>query len=462
MSSRFLIEFVLFLFPLLYFRIIYAANVFSFAVWSSPILQQICSENTTALAIPLDQSNYMFCSILKTNLGLMKIKEYTLPAGVFEIDQQLLLPERTALIGALNPNNDRDPSISPDYDLVTTFLATRGVTEYSINYCHSEDMVNTRVGFVMSSHTHIENVAYQGIDIIRPYDNGALCGGGAFETKGCAENDCNTSQVNNGGSDGLSVVDVTLKNIRLNDFYYAEDQAKIGQNISGNTDCYTPSGCCFCQPNFVRSTQVGVWVPQTRDAHGSSLIHVKNIVSRSTQADGINFHGRAHNSLVDNCYFENTGDDAYVVWGADQMPYNITFQNNIAVNPGVMRPNWYGNCIATYGLQSAVFANMTCLAPTLPYPMPAPEDGSLRIDTSMFVFFTSFGGIYPSDNSIYIRGYWKFADLTTLSYDAANGVLDIPQVGNMTWSEHVSKQLLPYYFPGYPNLTQTVNVYVIP
>ena len=43
-----------------------------------------------------------------------------------------------------------------------------------------------------------------GIDTIRPSDNGALCGGGAFETKGCAENDCSVSSVNNGGSETSS------------------------------------------------------------------------------------------------------------------------------------------------------------------------------------------------------------------------------------------------------------------
>ena len=47
----------------------------------------------------------------------------------------------------------------------------------------------------------MQNINYQGIDTIRPSDNGALCGGGAFETKGCAENDCTKSSVNNGGSE---------------------------------------------------------------------------------------------------------------------------------------------------------------------------------------------------------------------------------------------------------------------
>ena len=59
----------------------------------------------------------------------------------------------------------------------------------------------TRVGFVLSDNVTMQNINYQGIDTIRPSDNGALCGGGAFETKGCAENDCTKSSVNNGGSE---------------------------------------------------------------------------------------------------------------------------------------------------------------------------------------------------------------------------------------------------------------------
>ena len=62
--------------------------------------------------------------------------------------------------------------------------------------------VTTRVGFVLGSHVSVRNVSYQGADTIRPMDNGALCGGGAFETKGCAENSCKASGVNNAGSDG--------------------------------------------------------------------------------------------------------------------------------------------------------------------------------------------------------------------------------------------------------------------
>ena len=147
------------------------------------------------------------------------VKAYRFPAGIFEMDQQLLVPEKTSIAGAASPNDMANPTASPDWSKQTLFLATRGVTDYLERYCHASDMVHTRgttafklktrpvnsacrqlltnlptpdmaVGFVLSSHTTVVNVSYQGIDTIRPEDNGALCGGGVFETKGCAENDC--------------------------------------------------------------------------------------------------------------------------------------------------------------------------------------------------------------------------------------------------------------------------------
>ena len=111
-------------------------------------------------------------------------------------------------------------------------------------------------------------VSYQGADTIRPHDNGGLCGGGAFETKGCAENDCSASSVNTGGSDGIGSNQVTIQNVRVNDFYRSEDEGKIGAAVAGNYNCSKGDGtkpfaqgyCCFCKPNGVRSSQVAVWV----------------------------------------------------------------------------------------------------------------------------------------------------------------------------------------------------------
>ena len=265
---------------------------------------------------------------------------------MFEIDEQLLVPANTTIVGAANPNDMAAPERSPDWAKQTLFLATRGAVDYLMDYCHATDMVTTRVGFVLSSYVQVHNVTFQGIDTIRPGDNGALCGGGAFETKGCAENDCHNSDVNNAGSDGLASAHVVIDSVRLNDFFFPEDHEKVGAHIDGNSECQSPSWpseCCFCKPNGVRSTQVGVWIPQTRDADAGAFTHdvvVRNVVSRSTQADAVNLHGNVRDVLVENTYFENTGDDGFVLWGASNNPSNVTFRDCIAVNPGIMRPNW--------------------------------------------------------------------------------------------------------------------------
>jgi hypothetical protein len=392
------------------------------------------------------------------------MKVFSFPAGIFEIDEQLLVPQKTSITGAKPPNDITNPTKSPNWDEQTLFLATRGATNYSMNYCHAKDMVTTRVGFVLSSYVSVSNVSYQGIDTIRPDDNGGLCGGGVFETKGCAENNCKTSNVNNAGSDGIGSNHVTIRNIRLNDFYYAQDKHKVGKAIPGNYECKpndeNPGKCCFCKPNGIRSSQVGVWVPQTRNAEGTSDLFVSNVVSRSTQADGVNLHGNVHDVVVQNSYFENSGDDIYVLWGADLNPGNVTFKDSTAVNPGILRPNWYGNCAATYGLESVVFENITCKAPTLAHPIPAPGDGSLRIDMSMYIFFTSFGASYPAGNNISIKG-WSFEDLEGNTYTPQNGTMGKAVQGKMAWTKADADKGgidAPFYFPSKGQ--QQVNVYV--
>jgi len=386
------------------------------------------------------------------------VKVYRFPAGIFEIDEQLLVPENTSIIGASNPNDMLEPTKTPDWTQQTLFLATRGVTDYGMNYCYASDMVVSRVGFVLSSFVTVRDVSYQGIDIIRPNDNGALCGGGAFETKGCAQNDCSASNVNNGGSDGIGSVHVTIERVRLNDYYFAEDKALVGKRVEGNYECNSTSWteqCCFGKPNGIRSSQVGIWVPQSRNADGSRHIFLKDIVSSSNQADGINLHGMVSDARVQNAYFQNTGDDTFALWGANLRPVDVIFKDSVAVNPGILRPNWYGNCVVTYGLESVIFDNISCRTPSLPHPIPAPEDGSLRISTSMFVFYSSFSASYPAGHSIKINR-WTFEDLDGNSHTSSDGTMGEPEVGKMVWTESESGVLAPYYIT---DGSQQVNVY---
>ena len=55
-----------------------------------------------------------------------------------------------------------NPTKSPDWSTQTLFLATRGATEYYVDYCGADDMYNTRVGFVLSSNVTVKDVSYQG------------------------------------------------------------------------------------------------------------------------------------------------------------------------------------------------------------------------------------------------------------------------------------------------------------
>jgi hypothetical protein len=392
------------------------------------------------------------------------VRVYNFPAGIFEIHEQLLIPENTTVIGAASPNDMSNPSKRPDYSLQTLFLSTKGYSDYNMDYCNAQDMVTTRVGFVLSSHNTVKDICFQGADTIRPNDNQALCGGAAFETKGCASNNCFNSYINNGGSDGLAVEDVVIDNVRLNDYYWEEDQHLVGKNILGNTECRDYSGCCFCKPNGIRSSQVGVYIPQSRDVYDGAWtqdVSITNIVSRATQADGINLHGNLRNVRVHNTYFENTGDDGYALWGANNNPENVTFSDAVIVNPGVLRPNWYGNCGATYGLKQVLFKNLTCRAPTLKYPIPVPNTWNVtHIDNSMFVFFSSFSADYPWDNNLTIDG-WTFEDLKGKPYYASKGTLNQPKPHKMVWTKTDDGKggiIAPYWIP---DANSNINVYAV-
>lgn len=423
----------------------YIGQTYGYGTWSNAVKAGLCSDTVTPMKIDIapraGSGDAIYCSLENG------VKVYKFPPGVFEIDEQMLVPEKTTIAGNRNPNTMSDPTRPPDYKYQTLFLATRGVTDYNMNYCHAKDMVKTRVGFVLSSYVTVVNVSYQGIDTIRPMDNGALCGGGAFETKGCAENDCNASDVNNGGSDGVGSAYVAIENVRLNDWLYQEDKRLVGNSIPGNYDCKTEdwkAQCCFCKPNGIRASQVGIWVPQSRNEEGSHHIVVRNLVASALQADGINFHGKVDHTRVENTYIQNTGDDVFVIWGAALNPVNITFKDSVAVNPGILRPNWYGNCVATYGLQSAVFERLTCRAPMLQNPIPSPNGGAVTIDNSMFVFYTSFGASYPAKNSITIKGA-IFTDLSGKEYLPDVGVLDRPVPHRMVWTKSENGKVAPYY-----------------
>merc|ERR1719203_502395 len=171
------------------------------------------------------------------------------------------------------------------------------------------------------------------MDTTRPADNGALCGGAVFETPGCVHNQCEFGHLVTG--DGKPVSNVLIENVRLND--YSMD------------------------PTL--ASQVAVWTAQTAAGTPTSNVRVTNLVAMHLHADGINFHGFVQNSIVDDCYIQNTGDDIYAVWAGQFDTRGIVFQNSVGVDAGRARDNHYGSCVAVYGAQEATFRDLTCFAP---------------------------------------------------------------------------------------------------
>jgi hypothetical protein len=65
-----------------------------------------------------------------------------------------------------------------------------------------------------------------------------------------------------------------------------------------------------------------------------------------------------------------------------------TFRRNVAVNTGILRPHWYGNCFATYGLKSVTIQDMTCRNPAL-VTRQARNGGNLGLNDVTFFIFVS-------------------------------------------------------------------------
>merc|ERR1711953_1650897 len=110
----------------------------------------------------------------------------------------------TVIEGVSDPNGINQTQ-KPNYVNHTVFIASDGLSDVNACYCQNlersweplspwnpyhckgltkEEVKSLRKGFLLFSHTVVKNVAFQGKDTIRPSDNGALCGGGVFETPG--------------------------------------------------------------------------------------------------------------------------------------------------------------------------------------------------------------------------------------------------------------------------------------
>ena len=150
---------------------------YAFQTWSNVVNKSLCSNNNVPIDIKIVTKTggvgKITCALephpVVSNIS---IRLYRFPAGIFEIDSQFLVPERTSIIGASVPNDMRNPTHSPNWNTQTLFLATRGVVDYLKTYCHASDMITTRVGFVLSSFVSVTNLSYQ---VCKQYVCALLC-----------------------------------------------------------------------------------------------------------------------------------------------------------------------------------------------------------------------------------------------------------------------------------------------
>lgn len=349
------------------------------------------------------------------------VRYFKFPVGLFDINEQVVVPAYTAIEGNANPNSQSDKTQKPNRAEQTYFVSTRGISDPEAPYCGTNnkmqqgDAQKFRIGFLLNSYTTVRNINFQGADTTRPYDNGNLCGGGVFETPGCVSpgfgdgvgtgwvkkrQGCydHTGKPNNLiTGDGKGVTDVSIVNVRLNDLLPSD--ASQEDLVAG------------------QGSQVAVWVAMTQDGSATKNVKVTNLVSMLTRGDGINFHGNVQDSVVEDSHIENTGDDIYAVWGAYAANLSgVLFRNNVAKNPGVTRNYGYGVCVAVYGAKDVTITGTTCFDRPPQYwnpsqPNDACKNGAFCNSCHTYVHDGWFGAVYPDGNQIKIYAN-EYVDMT--------------------------------------------------
>lgn len=89
---------------------------------------------------------------------------------------------------------------------------------------------------------------------------------------------------------------------------------------------------------FIQHTKVGVWLDGPMDA-----VTVSGLRILDQTADGLNFHGGVTNSVVEDTFVRNTGDDGLAMWSHRTPNRNNVFRRNTVIAPVL------ANGIAIYG-----------------------------------------------------------------------------------------------------------------
>ncbi|MDG2305721.1 MAG: hypothetical protein P8R42_13970 [Candidatus Binatia bacterium] len=255
----------------------------------------------------------------------------TTATDVFYLDTHVKLPKNMKITG---DTGSTDCATDPDNcELNTWIIASNAVNNGCGPNTDSPGDPNTRIGFVLNDKTWLGNFNFKSLDTGRwqGYDGASLCGGGVFETPGCADAYCTSPKG----------TDITNREGSADGIYGAVvDSVYI-----------TGEGPDSSNPKT--APQLAAFVLRTRDlTKPSHDLYFHNITLAKSWADGINLHGSTRDVSVEHCNLSYQGDDNLAVWsvpGPNRMR-NITFYDNTLSQVRSTNPNQpWGNCIAIYG-----------------------------------------------------------------------------------------------------------------
>ena len=412
-------------------------------------------------------------------------RTFQFPAGIFTIREQVWVAPTTTIVGAKPvPFNGTDPAektAALNESEYTLFVAGEGykfptssqgtnqapvtpANAASFPFCDANTLEEPlsakygRIGFLMHNDTTAQDFVFQGNNLARPLESSNLCGGGAFETPGCISGyggmDGGTGcynanngtlagdQISNvaypdstkwitggyvdvgstGGAPPVSLKNITIKNIRLNDPRLTNKEgARSVDVIQASPEEKAQWG----------ASQLAVYVAPTPDGSYVDNVLVSNVSSITTTSDGLNLR-YVYDALVENVVVANSGDDGLALWADQKTESRAVFRNVSAVYSGARGQGngndfyQYGQCFAVYGIGELTVDGLSCwdrrceelpsdpnVVPCL--PSPAVNNGSVfngRNGAHAVIFNDSgwYEGSYTNNpNDITINGLSWFS-----------------------------------------------------
>jgi len=142
---------------------------------------------------------------------------------------------------------------------------------------------------------------------------------------------------NNGGVSG---------NIRLHDFAIFGQVSERNDNSPDNGYHGAFGSNSVVSGLWIENTKCGLWLMNGATRN----LRVEHNRIQNTMADGINFDGAVTDSVINNNFLRNTGDDALATWSNGSPNARNSITNNTVVQPNL------ANGIAIYGGEGATVA----------------------------------------------------------------------------------------------------------